>query len=116
MENEKLGSMLLNDTGKGTSTTKLKSSSNSNNKTDKRSLGTSVVKGKGNVRTLHDAERHSIHPANIASVPFYLNKKAESLKQEPNQPTKRYLQSKKKQIGDRVRYCSKQVFVHDNGE
>ena len=63
-----------------------------------------------------DLEKRSIDPVAMVGANLKIAEKAAILALEPCQPSENYLREKKKQIGDRIRKCSQQVFFHADGK
>ena len=54
-------------------------------------------------------------PASLVGLKLNTEEKEKLIKMEPCQPSQQVLKLRKKQIEERSRYCSQQVFLHDDG-
>ena len=54
-------------------------------------------------------------PASLVGLKLNTEEKEKLIKIEPCQPSQQALKLRKKQFGERSRYCSQQVFLHDDG-
>ena len=54
-------------------------------------------------------------PASLVGLKLNTEEKEKLIKMEPCQPSQQVLKLRKKLFGERSRYCSQQVFLHDDG-